>query len=257
MEYFYDFATNVGTKKEVNQDSIYVSEAQLLNGKAIIAVICDGMGGLSFGEIASGSVVATFSKWFEKDFPKLVNENRITTIHDEWNNTIRRANHALVQYGNEHHTQLGTTLSAILIMPDMTYYTAHVGDSRIYKHSQNEVAQITEDQTFIAREISLGRMTYEEAQQDSRRNLLLECIGVTDSVNPIMGKGAVTVGDEFLLCSDGFRHMISAEEIKECMDKCAKDKKHIASTLNRFIGLNMKRGETDNITAIFIKVGRD
>ena len=84
MKYVYGYATNLGTKKSVNQDSLSIMEAECPQGRALLATICDGMGGLEQGENASGSVVSAFSRWFEQRFPLLIRENRIQAVPEEW-----------------------------------------------------------------------------------------------------------------------------------------------------------------------------
>ena len=65
----------------------------------------------------------------------------------------------------------------------------HVGDTRIYTLSDT-LQQLTEDHTFIAREIKRGNMTIEEAKKDNRRNVLLQCIGVNEFFEPQYENGA-------------------------------------------------------------------
>lgn len=61
--------------------------------------------------------------------------------------------------------------------------TVHVGDTRLY-HIGNKLEQLTYDQTFIAREIRKGTMTAEQAKTDKRRNMLLQCVGASEILEP-------------------------------------------------------------------------
>lgn len=65
--YKYGYCSEVGIKKSVNQDSLCIKNARLNNHDVLMAVVCDGMGGLSKGELASASVIRAFSKWFETE----------------------------------------------------------------------------------------------------------------------------------------------------------------------------------------------
>ena len=65
MKYEIAVQTDIGIKKDTNQDSCCVKEAVTEKGNILFAVICDGMGGLAKGEVASATLVKTFSNWFE------------------------------------------------------------------------------------------------------------------------------------------------------------------------------------------------
>lgn len=80
----------------------------------------------------------------------------------QWDDIIQTQNRRLGAYGEENHLQLGTTVSAILLYKDQ-YYIVHVGDSRVYELTKT-AKQLTNDQTFIARELAAGRMTPEQAK---------------------------------------------------------------------------------------------
>ena len=66
MEFVAEAYTDVGIKKETNQDSALIQEADTAAGKAILAVICDGMGGLSKGEVARRNVKDGFKRYFRQ-----------------------------------------------------------------------------------------------------------------------------------------------------------------------------------------------
>ena len=71
MDFIIAAHTDAGIKKEVNQDSVLVEIADTDYGKVCFAVICDGMGGLRKGELASATLIRYFSDWFDHTFPEL------------------------------------------------------------------------------------------------------------------------------------------------------------------------------------------
>lgn len=219
-----------------------------------MAVICDGMGGMEKGELASATVVRAFSDWFENDYM-----NSSMTVSDEmikkqWQDILEDVNSRLITYGKENQLQLGTTVSAILLKDNGQYVFGHVGDTRIYTLSDT-LQQLTEDHTFIAREIKRGNMTIEEAKKDNRRNVLLQCIGVNEFFEPQYENGRLAHGTALLLCSDGFRHMLSEDEISESLNPHKNlDEAQIKEKLREMIEWNKQRMETDNISAIYIKL---
>lgn len=251
-KYEYGFCSDIGIRKSVNQDSLSVLEAVVEGQLVILAIICDGMGGLSKGELASASVIHAFGKWFKNDLA--ATHLDLDTIQTQWGMLVKRSNEMIWNYGSASGIQLGTTLTAMLIIGDSQYFIGHVGDSRAYIVT-NGVQQLTEDQTFVAREIKRGNMTPEQAETDPRRNVLLQCIGASHQVEPDFIRGYIEPGSGFLLCSDGFRHVISEEEVynelSELRNNYSRDQ--IDVSLRKLIDLNMSRGETDNITAVFLQ----
>ena len=133
------------------------------------------------------------------------------------------------------------------------YVIVHVGDSRIY-HISSRLEQLTLDHTFIAREISKGTMTIEQAKTDKRRNLLLQCVGASKVVEPDVLTGRTNKG-VYLLCSDGFRHEITETEMFESLNPInLMNKEAMHSNAKYLIEQVKTRGEKDNISVILIKV---
>lgn len=128
----------------------------------------------------------------------------------------------------------------------------HVGDSRVYQ-IDSALNQLTTDQTFVAREVSKGNMTIEQAKVDKRRNLLLQCVGASKVVEPQVLLGTTKKG-AYMLCSDGFRHEITEEEIYESfIPKKLSNKKMMHKQMQYLIQQVKKRQEKDNISVILIK----
>ena len=166
-------------------------------------------------------------------------------------NILSSENEGLLYYGKEHGIYLGTTITAILLV-GRKYFVCHVGDTRLYKISSSKIRRLTNDHTVIAKEIAEGRLNDVDARRDPRRNVLLQCIGATEDVEPDMFCGEVVKGDILLLCSDGFRHEISEKEILNTLLKC--DNTGLNKGLRKLIDLNLKRKEHDNISAALIKI---
>ncbi len=254
MNYKMSYASDVGIKKQVNQDSICIKKALTNKGEILLAVLCDGMGGLSDGEIASATVVRSFADWFMQKLPLHLSNQTIDSVSEDIRKHIVQWNRNIWEYGLEHHVQLGTTLTAMLILEDGSFFVVHVGDTRIYRVTQGEIFQITEDHSFVAREVKRGNMTKEEATMDPRRNVLLQCIGAQQQVEPDIFTGRIQLKDTFLLCSDGLRHKMTDLEILDYISGIKQeDERAYLQVLQNMIAVNKERGETDNISAILIK----
>lgn len=245
--------TDIGIKKNTNQDSVLVKVAQTDYGKVCFATVCDGMGGLAKGELASATLIRHLAKWFEEEFPELLYTGlSLELLKKSWSDLIYKVNSKIAQYGRAIHVDMGTTMVALLIV-DHVYYIVNVGDSRVYMLN-NELNQMTKDQTFIQREMEAGRMTWEEAKRDPRRNVLLQCVGASEVIEPDYYTGNVMKGTNFLLCSDGFRHVLSKEEMYEYLSPYRLfHEQSMQESLVYLTELDKYRQETDNISSILIR----
>lgn len=253
MNYFASASTDIGIVKETNQDSACVKIAELEGkGQAVMALVCDGLGGLSKGELASATLIRRFSDWFEKDLPKRLRDFSWPNIADEWVKIIKGQNEKLLQYGKSINVTLGTTLSAMVII-DGKYMIAHVGDSKIYE-VRDAVKQLTEDQTFVNREVKAGRMTPEEAAAHPKRNTLLQCIGASRETDPDIKYGTVMADTVYMFCSDGFKHVLTDAEILENFNPASMDSiGRMKKRSDHVIDMIKKRNERDNITVVLLK----
>lgn len=259
IHYLAAAQTDIGLVKQVNQDSLTVKVVNTELGEVTLAVLCDGMGGLAKGELASAIVIRAFEKWFWEELPQKLRGVNVDILRTEWETLIHDCNTKIKEYGSQN---MGTTLTAMLLFAG-TYYIIHVGDCRAYELT-DEIFQLTQDQTFVAREVALGRMTKEQARNDSRRNVLLQCIGVKEYVEPAFLTGKIVPGACYLLCSDGFRHEVSRKEMLAVVEEKAweplqkqKPQSEIMlgmnEALDELIALNKSRGERDNISAILVQ----
>ena len=244
--------TDIGIVKDINQDSVLVKHAKADEKEVLMAIICDGMGGLALGELASATVVRGFAKWFEEELPYELQNLDMQIIAEKWTLLIKELNIKILEYSQTMKGRgIGTTFSGLLIVDDL-YLIVHVGDTRVY-HIDASVKQLTTDQTFVAREIARGNMTVEQAKIDKRRNMLLQCIGASKSVEPEVLMGRTQKG-VYMLCSDGLRHEITEQEIQQYLcESVLKDKESMSKNARMLIDLVKEREEKDNISVVVIK----
>ncbi len=253
MNFIVSACTDIGLTKATNQDSLSLRIINTARGRMVLSVLCDGMGGLEKGEVASASVIRAFDEWMNNQLPQLMAsgiEDHI--IRAQWVNIATTQNQTIKAYGARQGVKLGTTVVAMLLTQDR-YYIMNVGDSRAYEISDN-VKQITEDQTFIARELALGNITPEQARVDARKSVLLQCVGASDDVYPDMFFGDVKENAVYMLCSDGFRHEISPEEIYQKLNPAVlMDEYSMSRNATELIELNKSRKERDNISVSLVR----
>lgn len=173
--------TDRGIVKETNQDSLLVKCFSTCKGDMAFAVLCDGMGGLSKGELASATVVRAFDRWSDEQLPELCKSSTpdidSLILERQWDEVIQQQNEKIKAYGKAHAVNMGTTV-VVLLVTQKAYYIINVGDSRIYSLSDH-IERLTTDQTYVQREIMNGNMTQEQAMRDPRRNVLLQCVGAS------------------------------------------------------------------------------
>ena len=127
-----------------------------------------------------------------------------------------------------------------------------MGDSRVYQLG-GRLSQLTKDQTYIQREMDMGRMTPEQARTDPQRNVLLQCVGAGQYLEPDFYSGNVQAGENYMLCSDGFRHVIKEQELYQYLNPAAADTpKKMQDCIRYLTDLNKHRKEQDNISVVLI-----
>lgn len=253
MNFITAYHTDVGIKKNTNQDSLLIHQAQTDYGNVLLAAICDGMGGLAKGEVASACMVHAFSSWFRLELPQLLSAGlQPEALRSSWEQLIGQVDQRIGLYSSDHNVTMGTTCAALLIV-DNTYYIMNIGDSRIYLISDN-IYQLTKDHTYVQREMDAGRMTYEESLRDPQRNVLLQCVGASPVIEPDFFMGDVSINQCYMLCCDGFRHLVGAQEFFEFLNPTVStDAATMQNNLIYLTDLNKQRRETDNITAALIR----
>lgn len=248
--------TDIGTTKKVNQDAFCLKTARTPDANIAFAVLCDGMGGLKLGELASALVVNAYSNWFEQVFPAMVGKNTdLNKVVENWKEIAKDQGRKIMAYGQGKGISLGTTLVVLLIV-NSDYAVLHVGDSRLYKISSS-VEQLTKDHSLVAMKVAQKELTVDEARVDSRRNVLLQCVGASKTIAPEASIGTVSDGDTFLLCTDGFYHEVSEGEIHGILaPHLLTSEKIMKKSLVDLIELDKSRNEKDNITALLVKAIR-
>lgn len=254
MKYKYYLKSDIGTTRCQNQDSAFAMIACTSIGRVFFGAVCDGMGGTADGGFASKYVTSALISWFDSRIKDIaVSEKLGDNLFGEWNAVISRCNSELYQMSIERNAGMGTTASLLLIA-DCKYYTAHLGDSRIYHYSGGVMRQITHDHSYVMELMQKGMLTESEALASSERNVLTKCIGCAADTTADMDCGSVLLGDIFLLSSDGFHGGLDVSDMTRVM-RCTDDLKkyHAKKVILSAIEERKQRGETDNITALIVQ----
>ncbi|WP_102264545.1 PP2C family protein-serine/threonine phosphatase [Mesobacillus jeotgali] len=253
MAFQVAYHTDIGIKKKTNQDGLLLKTAKTPEGEIGLFIICDGMGGLSHGELASATVIRGMSDWFDNDLPELLEGGTIEKeIPIKLEERVRELNQKILEYGGASNIKLGTTITALLILHKQ-YYILQIGDSRAYSIN-DKLIKLTEDQTLVERELQRGNITAEQARIDPRRNVLLQCVGATKDIKVVITSGEVDSGTMYMLCTDGFYHEISDEEMLTNLNpQHFTSEKNMKEKLIELVELAKQRQETDNISILLAK----
>ena len=227
MSFIISGISESGHRHTYNQDSVLVQRMQSTHGEMAFACICDGMGGLQHGELASATLLYHLSS-----------------------DIISESNAAIRAFSLQADSKLGTTLTAALFWKNR-YFIANIGDTRVYEIGKS-VRILTRDHTYVRQEIDAGRMTPEQAAASGKEHILTRCVGVNERVHADFYYGKTQKKALYLLCSDCFRHKIQPEEMKHALLSAAKDTESQNQALQTLLALCRKRGEKDDISAVTV-----
>ncbi|MBD5544101.1 MAG: serine/threonine-protein phosphatase [Lachnospiraceae bacterium] len=255
MGFLTAYCTDKGIRKTTNQDALLIKIADTSVGEIAFICVCDGMGGLQKGELASSMVIKRLSKWFEKELPDLLSmENRGKEICQSLKKVILQENAQISRFGESRGIKLGTTLTGMLVIGE-EYFVVHIGDTRLYEIGTT-IRQITEDQTLVNKEVEMKRLSKIDAEKDPRRSILLQCVGASPKLEPDFLTGIFHQQAIYMICCDGFRHEITSEEILQGFrPQLLQNEESMYEQCRHYIEINKSRMEKDNITVVLL--GRD
>ena len=249
-----------GKKYKHNEDYISLPESKnnFVDSKSLnLFILCDGMGGGNAGEVAS-QLTAT---WLQKDFNdskknkrkifqrffKSYSDKNLKEFIYQLIQTINTKIYNLAQEYSEYEN-MGTTLVSALIYNN-TLQIHSVGDSRCYRIRNNELQQLTEDQSEVWNLYKMGAISKDEIRTHPRNNIITSAIGVANQANINQYQFDIHKNDLYLICSDGLSDMISDKKIlKTIID--GNSLKEIGINL---VNLANEAGGKDNISLILIK----
>ncbi|MDX2093682.1 MAG: Stp1/IreP family PP2C-type Ser/Thr phosphatase [Kofleriaceae bacterium] len=244
-------ATNIGRKRDHNEDSISLPENERL------AIVADGMGGHASGEVASRLAVEMVSDHFAETskqqtltWPYKVDRDLRTHVN-RMITGIMIANLEIWEKSqrDSRFKGMGTTCIAIYFLDD-ALIIGHVGDSRCYRTRQAEITQLTEDHSLINDYIRMKRVTPEEAENWPHKNVIVRALGMKESVQVDILTEKPQIGDTYLLCSDGLTGMIKDDQIQHIL----MTERDLDRAVDRLIAAANEEGGVDNISVVLARV---
>ncbi len=199
--------TDVGKVRSINQDAFYINT--LPNGAAL-AIVCDGMGGASAGDIASKTAIEIISQYVLNSYNPAMSSEDIERLLE---NAISSANLEvyMLSQKDEQLLGMGTTVVAV-VANENTAVICNVGDSRAYLVNDSLV-QITRDHTMVQSLVELGKLSPEEAQTHPEKNIITRALGVEENILTDSYCVNLNQDDKILLCSDGLTNYADEDSI--------------------------------------------
>ncbi|MEA3421846.1 MAG: protein phosphatase 2C domain-containing protein [Acidobacteriota bacterium] len=200
--------TDVGMEREKNEDSFCIFKTSDME----VAVVADGMGGHTGGQIASSTTVKTIKNYFQKNGKKLKIKELIEDSLTLSNRKIREMAASLPS-----GMSMGTTCTMAVIKGKFCYY-GHIGDSKLYHITKDSITQISTDHTMLQRMLDSGALKAEEAENYAHKNIIYRSIGGSENFKTDSTKHFLFMnGEMLLLCSDGLSGYITREQMFEIL----------------------------------------
>ena len=228
-------ASDRGLVRPVNEDSFFLRDG--------LYAVCDGMGGARGGEVASQMACLG-----------LLGLNPVSAGRHDLREAVTNANRAIIHRSTgEHHLMgMGTTLTALLV-GDGKLTLAHVGDSRAYLLRQGDLTQLTEDHSWVGEMVRRGDLTPAQAAIHPHRSVITRALGTDDNIEADLFEVPVTVGDRFMICSDGLTGMVPDTDLVELLEQGY----DAQATAEALVKAALAGGGEDNVTVVVVDVLAD
>lgn len=234
--------TDTGKVREMNQDAF---KTGTFREGGCFAVVCDGMGGVSGGQVASDICVNEVSAHIEKGYRKGMSMKSVKNLLVS---AVTASNIKVFEAANENKDYLGmgTTVVAVVILNGFAAI-AHIGDSRAYLIS-DDIKQITKDHSVVQYLIDVGRITPEQAKTHPDRNVITRAVGVTAEIDVDVDIVPINSGETILICTDGLYEYISDSEMFEIIKNSNE-----AEPAKLLLDMANEAGGKDNITVVTVE----
>jgi serine/threonine protein phosphatase PrpC len=226
-------------------------EAFLAHG-GFVAVVCDGMGGMEHGDLASRTAVRTFLDAYRRKTPE-------ESIPDALERSVREANDQVVEMARNLGAaeSVGTTLVAAVLLDKQpnskSMYFISVGDSGLFHISDGQLQTVNRPHIFaniLDTAVSRGTLSKEQALLHPERESLTSFIGVgvLEEIDRNVDPWPIADGDTLLLASDGLFKTLTADEVLESLHG------HPQSWPDALVARTLEQGyeHQDNVTVLSV-----
>ena len=235
--------TDIGKQRVRNEDAFRFGE---FDDGASWGVVCDGMGGVHGGMIASKIAIDTVSNKIQLCYTPTM---PVTSFENLLLSAITTANVSVFDRGlyDESLKGMGTTIVAAIVK-NSTACIAHVGDSRAYKISGDKIEQITKDHSLVQQMLDIGQITQQEFEHHPIKNIITRAMGIAEEIDIDFDFVEINEGDAILICTDGLSGQVEKEKLLEIYNNSEFDE-----IADKYIQAANDNGGVDNITVVVMK----
>ena len=256
-------ATRRGTSGLPNQDAALT--------RAPVFLVADGMGGHSWGKLASDAVVEVFEELADRLDPRGGSAVSADDVGRAVKDAARSVRSQLIwdiaeawQHGEE--LVAGSTVSGVILthtpetdaQPDAeasagqglraAWLTVNVGDSRTYLLRDGELTALTSDHSHVQTLVDAGEITRDEARRHPKRNVITRAVGVGVRGGPDVRVVPARVGDRVMACSDGAIEALSEDDLAGILGQGAEPMETAQEVVRRACAA----GASDDVTVVVV-----
>jgi serine/threonine protein phosphatase PrpC len=248
MNYEFCLRTDPGLTRENNEDSV------TLDDETQLAILADGMGGYSAGEVASGMATTFIKSELGRWLSQAGRQANAREVRRAMEICVDNANRSIFNAANfnPHYSGMGTTL-VVGVFQDGRLILGHIGDSRCYRLRGDDFTQITKDHSLLQEQMDAGLITPQQAATSNNKNLVTRALGVEDAVLLEVNEHRVDAGDIYLMCSDGLSDMVDDDGIARILGSNAS----LQEKAVQLIAAANANGGRDNISVLLAQAGTD
>lgn len=233
--------TDVGLRREINQDSI------LVDHELGLFIVADGMGGHRGGEVASALAIETVKRVIRAEGS--VKGKKV--VPRELMSFAYREASARIHHKSTHESPelmgMGTTMVGIYSYANKVYI-ANVGDSRAYLFRKPLLWQLTEDHSLVNEQVRAGVIREEDLEHVQGRNVITRSVGFEREVQVDVLEREVMPGDLYLLCSDGLSSLVRNTEILSICNESQPEE-----IVGKCVEAAKAAGGDDNVSVILVR----
>lgn len=236
----YTGISEIGLYRKENQDKIAVVERE----HALLALLCDGIGGANAGTVSSNLCITMLKEAFLETSDVVDVDSAIVWF----GKVIKDINKAIYHESlvvPEFHG-MGTTLVACVLFSEKAV-VFNIGDSRLYTYANDKLESITQDETYAYELYLRKEITLEDVERHPKRNVLMNAVGIDEHIS-FQTITLDTPWEYLLMSSDGLHGYVSHEAMTRAMKNDS-----ILKIREELLGLAYKAGAYDNISIILIE----
>lgn len=235
--------THVGMVRARNEDTFRYGT---LSDGTTWALVCDGMGGVHGGQLASTIAADMVSDKIKKCYNPSMSVNSLENL---LLSAVTTANVIVFDRGDVDYNLkgMGTTI-VVAVVKDNEACIAHVGDSRAYITDGKEIRQITKDHSLVQEMYESGKITAEELANHPQKNIITRAMGVSENVEIDFNYVCVDENEAVILCSDGLSGLVNETRLLELYNNT-----DFECLAEEYIKEANSFGGKDNITVVIMK----